>query len=290
MNEACSFRRFLFPALDIRGVTVHLGRSWTEMQAGRGYAPAVAQVLGEMTAIAAMIGGQLKTPGRVTFQLTGSGPIRRLVIDCDESLNLRGMARVDPDDAGRAILSASAADLLGDGQLAMTLDLPGQRQPFQSIVPRTGETIAQVFEHYLEQSEQQPTRILLAASETSAGGLFLQKMPAADERDADGWNRILHLAATVRPQELRDLDASTLLRRLFAEDDIRLFEPRPLAYHCPRDHDKVAAMLRALGRAEAEATLAEHGEIVVHDEICNHTYRFDAAAIDEIFDGKRRLH
>lgn len=276
MNDSC--RRFLLEDLDIRGGVVRLGPAWQAMLAGRAYAPSVARLLGEMTAVTTIIAGQLKTPGRLSLHLRGSGPINTLLVDCDDALRLRGMARAD---AG--IGEAPVPELLGHGQLAMTLDIPGMSQPFQSIVPLVGTSTADIFQHYLEQSEQQPARLFLAASAQAAAGLFLQKMPGADERDADGWNRVLKLAGTIRPQELLDLDAESLLARLFAEEAVRVFEPQPVQYFCPRDEGKVAAMLVGLGRAEVEAILSEHGEVVIHDEICNHTYRFDAAAIAALF-------
>ena len=49
------------------------------------------------------------------------------------------------------------------------------------------------------------------------------------------------------------------------------------------DPEKVAGMLRALGEDEVRTILAEHGEIVVHDDLSNHTYRFDAADVDALF-------
>ena len=157
------------------------------------------------------------------------------------------------------------------------------REPYQSFVPLDGENIAEIFEHYLKQSEQQPSRLFLAADDTGAAGLFLQKLPGADERDADGWARIEQLAATVKAEELLNLDAAELLTRLFHEETVRVFEPRPVVHDCPEDWGKVRAMLRSLGRDEVESILAEHGEVLIKDDICNREYRFDAKAVDELF-------
>jgi molecular chaperone Hsp33 len=278
--------RFLIESLDIRGAVVRLSDSWQAMQAGRAYAPAAARLLGEMTAVTTIIAAQLKAPGRLTFQLRGNGPIELLVIDCDEQLRLRGMAR-----AANRIAEQSAADLLGHGQLMMTLDMPELRQPFQSYVPLQGEHIADIFEHYLEQSEQQPTRLLLVADEKHAAGIFLQKLPTADDKDADGWDRVQHLLATVKPEELL-LDAATLLTRLFHEEDVRLFDGRPVTHHCPEDWPKIHAMLRALGADELQAILDEHGEIVVKDDICNREYRLGPTEVAQMLNPQsdRTLH
>lgn len=272
-------RRFLFEDLDIRGAVVSLGNAWHEMRAGRDDPPAVDALLGELTAVTALIAGNLKSPGRLTFQLQGHGTVSLLLVDCDEQLRIRGTARHAED---LAVSSAPTfADLLGDGQLVLTLQ-SNQGNPYQSIVPLVGDSLAAVFEHYLAQSEQQPARLFLTATDDFAGGLFLQKLPDADVKDPDGWNRLEHLASTIKPTELAE-PAATLLMRLFPEENIRLFDPRPVCYHCPKDEEKVLTMLKSLGRAEVEAALAEQGELVIEDDICRHSYRYGANIVPRLF-------
>ncbi|MBL8421144.1 MAG: Hsp33 family molecular chaperone HslO [Dechloromonas sp.] len=280
-------RRFLFEHLDIRGAVVHLGEAWRQMQDARDYPPHVAQLLGQTAAVTTLIAGQLKQPGRLTLQLRGNGPIQLLIVDCNENLQLRGMARGNP-----VVLPAPVPDLLGadqGGQLVLSLDTPDARQPYQSFVPLVGDSIAAIFEHYLEQSEQLSSRLFVTAAPDAAACLFLQKMPQANARDADGWDRIAQLAATVRNGELLDLDTEALLERLFHEDmvthGIRVYDPATVAYHCPENWSKVRDMIRQLGREDAETLLREHGEILIRDDICNHSYRFSADDIAELFAG-----
>jgi molecular chaperone Hsp33 len=194
-------------------------------------------------------------------------------------LRLRGMVRTPPD-----LSAGSLPALLGEGALTLTLDTADMRQPYQSHVPLQGDTLAAVFEHYLAQSEQLPTRLWLAANHETAAGLFLQALPGAAARDADGWNRVQIMADTVRADELLGLGSIKLIERLFPEEDVRIYDPRPVSYHCPRDPEKIETMLRSVGRTECEAILAEHGEIRVHDDICNHEYVLDAAAVAALFE------
>jgi len=271
-------RSFLFEQLDIRGVWVQLGSAWQEMTAGRDYPEPALELLGQLAVVTTLITASLKQAGRLTFQLRGDGAISLLVMDCDEQLHLRGMARTAPE-----LAAGSLPDLLGDGALTLTLDTADMRQPYQSHVPLQGETLAAVFEHYLAQSEQSPTRLWLAASHDRAAGLFLQALPGAAARDDDGWNRLQILADTVRADELLDLGAIKLIERLFPEEDVRVYDPRPVSYHCPYDPDKIFSMLRSVGQAECEAIIAEQGEIRVHDDICNHEYVLDAATVAGLF-------
>ncbi len=272
---------FLFEHLDIRGAIVALDDVWRSLVADRAYPEAVIRLLGEMSAITPLIAANLKQPGRMTLQLRGAGPVNLLVLDCDQQLRLRGMAQWN---ATTLQGQQSAPDLLGHGQLALTLDAESMRQPYQSLVPLEGDSVAAIFEHYLTQSEQQPTRLALAAGPQRAVGLFLQKLPTADQRDEDGWNRIQHLLATLQESEMLTLEPLELLRRLFPEEDIRVFDPRPVTHHCPRDWEKVSNLVRGLGRDECDAILREHGELVIRDDICNHDYRLDGPTLAALFE------
>lgn len=293
MADAVS--RFLFEQLDIRGVLVQLGPSWREMIARRAYPPAVRDLLGELAAVTAVIGGNLKSEQRLSFQLQGHGPVSMLIMDCQPvqqgPLRLRGVARMrDANQIAAAPASTCGlAELLGDGKLVLTLHQI-DAQAYQSFVPIEGNNLAAVFEHYLAQSEQQPARLWLHADETTACALFLQALPGAHARDEDGWNRTTQLASTVRPDELR-LPPEALIAALFGEEDVRLFDARAVCWHCPRDEQKVKDMLLTLGREEVESMLADADQIAVDDEICGHEYRFGREILDELFPPQgRTLH
>ncbi len=281
MSRPSYIQRFLLEDLDIRGAVVRLDDVWAQLQHGRDYPPEVSSLLGEMCAIATIIAGNLKQPGRLTFQIQGHGPIGLLVVDCSETLNIRAMARVDRKVSGKTGLN----ELVGDGRLQLSLDAPSMREPYASIVPLSGDSIKSTFEHYLTQSEQQPSGLWLACTEQVSSALFLQKMPGADARDDDGWSRIHMLAQTVKTEELLSLEPAALLGRLFAEETVRLFDARAVDHLWPRDEHKVLGMLRGLGEEEVRRMLAEHGEIVIRDDLSNHDYRFDADDIDRLFSG-----
>ncbi|MCL2590392.1 MAG: Hsp33 family molecular chaperone HslO [Betaproteobacteria bacterium] len=284
MNSSSTIQRFLLENLDIRGAVIKLTDVWQALQHERGYSPAVAGLLGEMAAVCVVIAGNLKQPARLTFQARGNGPVRHLVVDCSDALNLRGFVKAEgfsPDD--------KLPSLLGDGQLQLSLEVEGLEQPYQSIVSLEGSSIAEVFTHYLEQSEQQPTGLWLACGQNASAALFVQKLPGADAKNPDGWAYIRTLAETVRNEELLELDAAALLCRLFAEEDVRLYPPRAVTHNWPRDPEKIADMLLTIGEKEVREMLGESGEFTVRDELSNHTYRFGITEVDALF-CPRTLH
>jgi molecular chaperone Hsp33 len=272
-------QRFLFENLDIRGRLVCLTGSWQRMLDGRGYPEDIAALLGHTTALNVLLGANQKGAGRVTLQVQGSGPVKLLVADCTSELRIRGMASYERP---KSILGKER-DLLGDGRLSVTLEDVKSGKLYQSLVPLEGETLEQIFQHYLSQSEQVHAFLRLHADGGALCGLLLEKLPGADSRDPDGWNRVTHLASTLTLDETRDAQPYDLLTRVFPDELMRVFRLYAVEYHCPYDEDKVKDMLRGLGREEVEAILAEQGAVVIRNEMCNHEYRFDARAIAELF-------
>ena len=276
-------QRFLFENLDIRGRLVCLTGAWRRMIEGRGYPAQIVELLGQSTALAALLGANRKTSGhpagRVTLQVQGGGAVKLLVADCAPAMKIRGMAQYAED----APSGAGMRSLVGGGKLAVTVEDGASGQIYQSIVPLEGETLASNFEHYLSQSEQLTSFLRLHASADAVCGLLLEKLPGADARDADGWNRVCHLAATLELRETVDAQPYDLLVRLFPEELLRVFRIDPVEYHCPFDVQNVERVLRGLGRAEVESILAEQGEVVIKNEMCNHEYRFDRVAVETLF-------
>jgi molecular chaperone Hsp33 len=272
-------QRFLFENLDIRGRLVCLTGAWQRMVDGRGYPEDIAALLGHTTALNVLLGANQKGAGRVTLQVQGTGPVKLLVADCTAELRIRGMASYEKDDVARQ----SERGLLGDGRLSVTLEDMKSGKFYQSLVPLEGETMQDIFLHYLTQSEQLPAFLRLYADGGALCGLLLEKLPGADRRDPDGWNRVTHLAATLTLEETRDAQPYDLLTRVFPEELMRVFRLYAVEYHCPYDEEKVKDMLRSLGRKEVESILAEQGEVVIRNEMCNHEYRFDALAIARLF-------
>lgn len=271
-------QRFLFENLDIRGRLVCLTGAWQRMLDGRNYPEDIAALLGHTTALNVLLGANQKGAGRVTLQVQGSGPVKLLVADCTAELRIRGMAAYDGP-----IGPANERSLLGDGRLSVTLEDLKSGQFYQSLVPLEGESLEQIFEHYLSQSEQTTAFLRLKADSGALCGLLLEKLPQADARDPDGWDRVRHLAETLQLDDTVNTQPYDLLTRVFPEELMRVFRLYPVEYHCPYDEAKVKDMLLGLGRREVEAILAEQGEVVIRNEMCNHEYRFDAQAIAALF-------
>jgi len=280
MSGRDALRRFMFEEFPVRGEVVRLEESWRAVLEREAYPPAVRDLLGQAMAACALLASTLKFDGLLTLQIQGEGDLHLLVVQCGSDLVVRGLAKWKGEDP-----RGSLAELTGGGRLAITIERRKDRDRYQGIVLADTDTLADCLESYFTQSEQLPTRIWLAADGNMAAGLLLQQMPGlpgALEADADGWRRAGILAGTVSSEELLALDTRSLLRRLFHEEDLRLAEPRAVAFRCSCTRQRVETALRLLGRAELDELLADEGRIEVRCEFCNMAYEVDAVDVEQL--------
>ncbi len=267
--------RFLLERAGVRGTLVRLGPAWREVAARADYPPALHALLGEALAASALLTGNIKLDGALSIELKSAAALRLLFAECSDHGRLRGLARWNAP-----LPAPLALDALADAVMAITIGNVDRGQRYQGLVDLRHAGLAESLEGYFVQSEQLPARILLAADGEHAVGLMLQKMPGEGGHDAvqddDAWNRVVHLTATLGAAELLTSAPEQLLYRLYHEESVRLFEPRPLAFGCSCSRERVSAMLRSLGRDEVEAALAARdGEIEVICEFCAQHYHFD---------------
>ena len=306
--------RFIFDGLPVRGQWVRLTEAWQEVLRRRAantqtgaYPPAVAELLGELTAAAVLLRAGIKFDGTLTLQIQGDGPLKLAVAEVQSDLCLRATATLK----GAVPAGAGLPELVnaqGRGQCMVVLDpahrRPGQ-QPQQGVAALAGQpNVAGVIEHYMRQSEQLDTTLVLAADAQTAAGLLIQRLPGSvgksEEEAAEDYRRIALLAKTVQRAELLGLDAAQLLHRLFWQEKLLLLTPPDAhtpRFGCSCSRERMAAMLQGLGRAEVDAILRERDAIEVGCDFCGRQEHFDAVDVASLFtpaqalaSGTRTLH
>ncbi len=276
---ADTLHHFLFDQTPIRGNLVHLNQTYTEVLQHQVFPTVLKHTLGELMAASALLSATLKMDGALVLQIQSKGALKLLVVECSSDLNMRATVKWDEKHFDE-MCNTSFFELVKNGQFVITLD-PKQGEAYQGIVPIEGETIAEMLQNYMLRSQQIDTSLWLHCDGENAAGMLLQKLPDAGGNavvniDADAWNRINYLANTVKNDELQNLPAEILLTRLFVEEDVRLFEPKPTQFYCSCNQSSVASMLRMLGEDELKSILAEFGKIEVNCDFCNKHYLFDA--------------
>lgn len=294
-------------ASGVKGRIVRLG-SVAETVLGRhGYPEPVSMAVGHALALAAMLGAPLAAGARLGLQTRTDGPLGFLFVDYAGEGRIRATASFSKERLSALTPAGGRLNegaLLGAGNLALTLDPGSGDEISQGIVGLEGESIAAAANTYFRQREELPAYIRLAvarhrvASERRPGaespwtwraaGLLVQHPGHAGEAtgageegllsedEAEDWQRVRLLAATVEDHELLDpsLSADELLLRLFHEEGVRVFPPRHLSAECRCSRERVAAFLKSFSAEDLAGMSEEDGSHVVTCEFCSATYRF----------------
>lgn len=294
MHDRDCLHRFLFEHYPIRGHIVHLDAAWRALLEHREYPAGIRETLGEAVAASVLLAATLKFDGTLSLQLRGQGPMHLMLAQCSSDLGVRAVARYRESVDSSGLLALSGA-----GNLTVTLENEDLSQRYQGIVPLESDLLAECLQGYFANSEQLPTRLWLQADSNGVSGMLLQRLsddtvagrlskdgkpcaiPSREEID-DAWRRAQLMADTLKPGELRTLTDKQILQRVFAEDDVRMFESAPVFFRCRCSRERVIGMLRSLGADEIRSILAERGNVEVRCDFCNRAYQFDPVDVEHM--------
>ena len=283
MRKRDKQQKFLVESCDVRGHLVQLDDTWRDAIARTDYPSPVRQVLGEAFAAATLLASTIKFEGKMTMQVRGNGPVHLLVVQVTNDGSVRGLARW-----GDVPESSQLIDTFGkDARMTITIEARKYAEPYQGIVPLEGECLADALQAYFRTSEQLPTQLYLAVNDRSAAGLLVQKLPTeeATSHDADGWQRATVLCSTLSDTELCTDTSHVLLHRIFHEEQVRLFDPSDVRFHCSCSRERTDGMLVGLGREEVDDIVKEQGKVEITCEFCDAEYNYDAVDVGALFAG-----
>ncbi len=273
--------RYIFDQLDVRGELVQIENTYQEMIANHNYPAPVQALLGELLVATCLLTATLKFEGEIAVQLQGDGPVKYAVINGDDKQNMRGIARLQGEVTGSSI-----KDLMGSGYMVITIT-PTKGERYQGIVPLEHDSLDKCLENYFEQSEQLKTRLWfvteVTANSAKAAGLFLQVLPVNKEKSVADFTHLEALSNTIKDDELLQLDANTVLTRLYHEDNPQLFQPQSINFRCGCSRDKTIAALVNVGQSELLADVQANGEVKISCHYCLKDYIFNEQDIKAIF-------
>ncbi|GAA5216537.1 Hsp33 family molecular chaperone HslO [Corallincola platygyrae] len=267
--------RYLFEEAHVRGELVQVKDAYQAMIANHDYPPAVAKLLGELFAVTSLLTATLKFEGSITVQLQGDGPLRLAVINGDHEQKMRGVARFEGTPEGDNL-----STLLGKGHMVITI-APDEGERYQGVVA-LDSSLSATIENYFAQSEQLATQVRLFASEAQCAGMLLQVLPVA-EQAKEQFEHLAQLTGTISAEELFTLSAQEVLHRLYHQEEVRLFDPQPVKFHCGCSRERTASALKTMPKAELDALIDELGKIEIVCEYCRDKQYFDAIDIDALF-------
>ena len=293
MSDTDLVRRFVLERHPIRGHAVRLSQAWQVLREHQDYPPAVQQLLGEAIGAVLLLAATLKFDGVLTLQMQGKGLVNLLVAQCTHDFKVRGMARHDRIADVEAGVETGFRSLAGEGQIVVTVEATDRASSYQGVVPITGNSLAESLEAYFQQSEQLPTRVLLAASANVVAGMLVQRIPGAGGTQVQldqaalesAWQKADDAMSGLAPAQLLEDDVEQRLVDMFGVDEVRVFSGHEVKFECRCSRERVANVLRSLGVEEVRSVIAEQGACTVTCEFCQKPYKFDAIDVEQLFAG-----
>lgn len=268
---------FVLHNLGVHGAIVEFDEGVDAMLGSRPYPADVRRLLGQAVVAMPLLAVHARYEGRLSLQFRGEGALQMLVAQIESGLRVRGMAKCRDGAAG------DFRTLAQGGTLGLLIEPEVGSQNYQALVAIHGDSLAESLEHYFAQSEQLPSLLRLAWSPKRIAGLIVQRLPLSELNSSEAnWEHVEHLVATVGEQELAEVDAHTMLRRLFHAEDLRVLEPRAVSLTCRCSRGGISAMLLSLGENELRDHLAEHHRIDVTCEFCGREYHFTEPDVEAL--------
>jgi molecular chaperone Hsp33 len=241
--------------------------------------PIAAAALGRSLAGAALLLRlATKTPSRLVLEVRGDGPLGQVLAEADQDGNLRGMVGnpvVDLPATPAGKLDVGRA--VGKGHLRVLRE-HGEGGSYQSQVELVSGEIGEDVAHYLAQSEQSRSAVLLGVltkpfGVAAAGGMIVEVLPGADEavierleQNIAGIPGVSHLVEAGGEEHVID----TLLAGL----DREVREVRPLRYQCRCSRERLLRHLVLLSAEDRDFLREEDGAIAADCVFCGSRYRF----------------
>jgi molecular chaperone Hsp33 len=283
MSNHDQLHRYLFENYAVRGELVTVNETYQQILTNHDYPAPVQQLLGELLVATSLLTATLKFDGDITVQLQGDGPLKLAVINGNNRQEMRGVARVE----GPIVEGSTLHQMLGNGIMVITIS-PTEGERYQGVVGLEGETLAACLEGYFRQSEQLPTRLFIRTGESAgkpvASGMLLQVLPAQDG-NADDFDHLVQLTATIKNEELFNLPANEVLYRLYHQEEVTLYEPQDVTFRCTCSRQRCADALTTLPAKEVTNMLEQDGNIDMHCDYCGNHYLFDAVDIAALYNG-----
>ena len=318
-----SIQNFIFENQPARGCIIHLNNSITEILNKHDYPIIIQNLIAESIVSTLFLFSICKTKGRLTLQMIGEGELKLLSVRANTEGQIRALAQYDKDKINAKTKIKDLTDILRLGRLSVTFEPEHSKDNayrFQSMIPVLEGSVANAMESYFNLSVQNPAKIIIQSDikkdnkkdnkqnkTPKISAFILQYLPPASNSSnknnknnlnslskdelLEKFNELSILAESLRPDEINNTDNKVLLKKLYHNEDITIFNSKELSFYCGCSKDKMQSAIISAGKEEALAILEEQktpdqnseAELVVTCEFCLKHYSFNRQDVENLF-------
>ena len=253
--------------------------------------PVATAALGRLLCAASMMGAMLKGENdTVSLQLTGGGPLGRVLAVSDSSARVRGYADnpvVDMplNDNGKLNVGAAVGT---DGFLTVINDI-GMKEPYIGKIPLVTGEVGDDLTQYFAVSEQVPSAVGLGVlvdrdyTVKTAGGFIVQVMPEATEDDILKLENNLSALSSVTSILNEGKTPEDILSMLLFGFEYHITDTIPTKYECNCSRERVERALISIGKEELKRLIDEDGKAELSCQFCSNKYEFNKDELTALY-------
>ncbi|MBQ8391405.1 MAG: Hsp33 family molecular chaperone HslO [Clostridia bacterium] len=257
--------------------------------------PTAAAALGRALTAAAIMGSMLKSSDdSITVQLSGGGPIGRVVAVGDGKANVKGyvdnpLVDLPLNEKGKLDVGGAVGS---DGFLSVIRDL-GLKEPYVGQVPLVNGEIAEDLTKYYATSEQIPTAVALGVlvdvdyTIKAAGGFILQVLPGAYDEDIDNVEKTVASISSVTEMLSEGKRPEDIVKQLLSDYEIEFFDNVPTMYKCDCSRERTDRALISIGQEELTKIIEEDGKAQITCHFCDNIYDYTKEELQALLESAK---
>lgn len=256
--------------------------------------PVATAALGRLLTAGLLMGGELKEDNaKLTLQMSGDGPLGRVIVSANSKGEVKGYAenpQIDMPLNEKGKLDVGGA--IGKGTLSIIKDL-GLKEPYiGQVAIQTGE-VGDDLAYYFMQSEQVPSVVALGVlvdrdfSVKCAGGFIIQVMPECNDESLTMLENSIAGIMSVTEMLSQGMDGADMIKYAMLGFDTEILEESEVGYVCDCSRERMECAIVSLGKAEIDAIIKEQGQAEIVCSFCNKPYVFNAEELEAMRDRAR---
>lgn len=257
-----------------------------EARQRHGTFPTATAALGRTLTAGLLLGATMKDEERLSIELVGDGPLRRVMVTTDGDGRVRGYVTRPETHLPPKNGKLDVAGAIGEGLLSVMRTQPWNKEPYRSVMKLVSGEIAEDITHYLSTSEQMPSATALGVfvnadgTVGAAGGFLVQILSGAASDLAGLIERnvavLPHVTTLIRNGEGPREILAAVLRGL----ELRVIADEPVRFGCSCTRERVLGAILLLGKDEIEDMIRTEGRAEVRCEFCAEQYVVDQGELE----------
>lgn len=230
-------------------------------------------LLGRAMTATMLLASELKKEERVQLRMDGDGPVKSIIAEANSLGEIRGYVGEPSAELDYSNPNLQIGDGIGLGVLTFTKTLYNEAEPRTSTIELVTGDVNSDVAHYLAQSEQIPSAVILDVGITEegevseAGGLLLQRLPGAPDGQIDMLQERLGSFPPINELLADGQYIDEIMKKAVSPIKVKELSRQLVDFFCRCSKDRFMDALSMLSYDDLKDMAGESQEVVCH--YCN---------------------